>query len=306
MSSLDLQRLRCFLAVAEEKHFARAAARLNMTPPPLSRQIKQLELELGGALFVRGYHEVELTPLGAALVEPVRAALAGVDAVGEAADRLHERGAPLRIGATPYAPTPFLDDFLEALRAEGIDIVEQIVLDLGSNELAKRLVAGSLDLALLHLPAPDDSLAAMPWHRYPLAIAVRNDDALAALPSVTMADLRGRRVVHPLGRLHPKILEDHSAKLKEAGIEAELDIEGRVGIAETATQVWSRHLVSFVPDVPGSLLGRVFSPPEFVTIRLSDDALTMRLGVAWSPAAAAASPSLRRALAQLRASSTPE
>ena len=76
MISLDLQRLRCFLAVAEEKHFARAAARLNMTPPPLSRQIKQLETELGGDLFVRGYHDIELTPLGQSLVEPVRRAIA--------------------------------------------------------------------------------------------------------------------------------------------------------------------------------------------------------------------------------------
>ncbi|MET0780032.1 MAG: LysR family transcriptional regulator [Microbacterium sp.] len=306
MTALDLQRLRCFLAVAEEKHFARAAARLNMTPPPLSRQIKQLERELGGELFVRRYHDVELTPFGAALVQPVRAALTAVGAVGDAAARLREHGAPLRIGATPYTPTPFLDGFLEALHAEGIDVIHELVLDQGSNDLAKRLVGGSLDLALVHLPSPDDSLDAMPWHHYPLAVAVRNDDPLATLPSVTMEDLRGRRVVHPLGRLHPKVLDEHSAILRDAGIEAELDIEGRVGVAEMAAQVWSRHLVSFVPDVPGSLLGRVFSPPEFVTIPLSGDAITMRLGVAWSPAAAAASPSLRRALAELRGSSTSE
>jgi DNA-binding transcriptional LysR family regulator len=300
VTALDLQRLRCFLAVAEEKHFARAAARMNMTPPPFSRQIKQLERELGGELFVRSYHDVELTPFGAALVEPVRAALAGVDAVGDVAERLRERGAPLRIGATPFAPTPFLDAFLDALRANDVEVADEVVLEHGSNELAKRLVAGALDLALVHLPPPDDALAAMPWASYPLAVAVRNDDRLAALPSVTMEDLRGRKVVHPLGRLHPKILEDHRARLRDAGIEAELDMDGRVGAAETATQVWSRHLASFVPDVPGSLLGRVFSPPEFVTIPIAGEGLTMRLGVVWAPGAAEASPSLRRALAQLR------
>ncbi|WP_054685962.1 LysR family transcriptional regulator [Microbacterium sp. No. 7] len=305
MASLDLQRLRCFLAVAEEKHFARAAARLNMTPPPLSRQIKQLERELGGQLFVRGYHDIELTPLGESLVEPVRRALAAVDAVGTLADELSGRDSPLRVGATPFAPTPFLDGFLELLRGEGVPVHDEVVLEFGSSELAKRIVAGALDLALVHLPPPDDTLASMAWNEYRLAIAVRNDDPLAGAESVTMAGLRGRKVVHPLGRLHPKILEDHRHRLEAAGIEAVLDMPGPVGLAEIATQVWSRRLASFVPDVPGTLLGRVFSAPEFVTIPVSGEGLVMRLGIVWSPASKASPIALRRALSLLRNAATP-
>jgi DNA-binding transcriptional LysR family regulator len=70
---IDLTRLTYFLAVAEELHFKRAADRLRITPPPLSKQIKLLERELGGELFEREYHQVRLTPLGEALIEPAAA-----------------------------------------------------------------------------------------------------------------------------------------------------------------------------------------------------------------------------------------
>lgn len=296
MAALDLQRLRCFLAVAEEKHFARAAARLNMTPPPLSRQIKQLEREINGDLFVRGYHDVELTPLGEALLVPVREALAGVDAVWDVAEVLRGRTAPLRIDATPYAPTPILDEFLSLLRDSGIDQEDEIALDSGSLGLAKRVAAGTVDLALAHLPSPDDSLSALHFRDYRLAVAVRNDDPLAARASLTLEELRGRTIVHPLGQLHPGVLEAHRAVFEKAGIAAQLDTVGPVGAAENATRVWSRRLVSFVPDVPGTLLGRVFAAPDFATIPLVGDDLTMSLGVIWNSTSEVPNSPLRRAL----------
>ena len=76
---IDFTRLRYFVAVAEELHFKRAADKLMITPPPLSKQIKLLEKELGGPLFERGYHEVRLTPLGQRLLGPAREVLAQVE-----------------------------------------------------------------------------------------------------------------------------------------------------------------------------------------------------------------------------------
>lgn len=72
---MELRHLRCFVAVAEERNFSRAAARLNMSQPPLSRQIQELEAQFGIALFKRSTRSVELTPAGRALLPKARSIL---------------------------------------------------------------------------------------------------------------------------------------------------------------------------------------------------------------------------------------
>src|SRR5689334_24942344 len=78
---MDLRLLRYFVAVAEERHFGRAAARLHMSQPPLSRAIKQLEAEVGALLFARSTTGVTLTPVGAVLFDEARALLHHADRV---------------------------------------------------------------------------------------------------------------------------------------------------------------------------------------------------------------------------------
>ncbi|MDO8408758.1 MAG: LysR family transcriptional regulator [Phenylobacterium sp.] len=87
---MDVRQLRHFEAVAETLHFGRAAARLNMTQPPLSQSIQALERELGAALFARTKRSVALTPFGAQLLIPVREALAELAALPDIARRLRD------------------------------------------------------------------------------------------------------------------------------------------------------------------------------------------------------------------------
>ena len=89
--AIELRHLRYFLAVAEERHFTRAAARLHISQPPLSAQIRQLEQRIGSTLFVRSPGAVSLTAAGEALLQPAYASLAAVDAAVDAVRRTRGR-----------------------------------------------------------------------------------------------------------------------------------------------------------------------------------------------------------------------
>src|SRR5262245_53667729 len=103
--TMELRHLRYFIAVAEEGHITRAAERLRMQQPPLSRQIKEIEREVNAQLFLRKARGVELTDAGHVLLEEARAILANVDHAVETTRRT-ARGEQGRIsvGVTPTGP----------------------------------------------------------------------------------------------------------------------------------------------------------------------------------------------------------
>ncbi|GAA2808289.1 LysR family transcriptional regulator [Crossiella cryophila] len=183
MDRLETRELEYFLAVAEELHFGRAADRLGMAQPPLSRAISRLERRLGVRLFERTSRRVELTAAGQVLRTEGRRALAALDT---AASRTQRAGAPPRLvlAARPGAGAALLADLVSAYGPAGVEIV--FVLD-----RAAALRAGEADLAVLC--ASTDDLSGLRTlellEETPVAL-LPPGHALAGRVAVTQADLR--------------------------------------------------------------------------------------------------------------------
>lgn len=280
---VDFTRLRYFVAVAEELHFKRAADRLMITPPPLSKQIKLLERELGGPLFERQYHRVELTRLGAQLLEPAREILRRVEDLKVIATRIAKTGNTVRVGATAYAPSDFLAR-LETAVAD-LPVPTEFGLPGSAAEVTAKLVSGHLDIGLIHLPSSDKRLRHRVVATYPGAVAVRFDDPLAGSASVRIEQLRDRDVVIDFARPNPVVLAGLARGLASRGVtrivRATKDLGGEL---EMATQVFNRHLVALVTYAPNSAIGRIFSPPEFELIPIDESTWApAQIALAWVP-----------------------
>ncbi|MGW5346117.1 LysR family transcriptional regulator [Streptomyces sp. NPDC004050] len=187
---MDLRTLRCFVAVAEEGHFGRAAARLHIAQPPLSRRIRELETDLGCRLFDRIPTGARLTPAGEVLLAEARDLLERAERARErvrAAESVREvvlgtvAGAGLDAG---HAALAVLRTTHPALR---VRLREAPVTD-PTGGLRER----QADLALTRLPFDTAGLATRLLGVEPVVAVLRADDLLAARPRLHVTELAGR------------------------------------------------------------------------------------------------------------------
>lgn len=185
----DLRQLRYFVAVAEELSFRRAAERLHISQPPLSRAIADLEAALGAALFARSTVRVALTPAGELALREARKVLAAADSLAASVQRaVPVVSAPLRIGITVAVP-PGSDVALEAAWRERIAPRRIAVSSGASPDLLRKLRRGALDFALVGLPAALDGLAQIVLGAEPLVAALPGDHPAARRRQVRLADI---------------------------------------------------------------------------------------------------------------------
>ncbi|PRX58899.1 LysR family transcriptional regulator [Nonomuraea fuscirosea] len=154
MDTLETRELRYFVAVAEELHFGRAAERLGMAQPPLSRAIQQLERRLGVTLLDRDRRGVALTAAGEVLLREARAALDATTAAARRTRRAARSGERLVLATKAGASHELLRDLLDAYAAEP-EAAEVEVLMCGIGEQARLLRDGRADVALVHRPFDD-------------------------------------------------------------------------------------------------------------------------------------------------------
>lgn len=186
---VDLRHLRSFLAVAEERHFGRAARRLAMAQPPLSRQIQLLEQELGFPLFDRSRRRVELTPAGAAFVPHARRVFEALD-LGVQEARRAASGQIGRIGVGYLASVALsgLAELIGAFRTRSPH-VEIVMQELTLTEQMDAIKHHRLDVGFLRGPLDDPELASRLIRSEPLMIVLPSDHRLASQRRIALADL---------------------------------------------------------------------------------------------------------------------
>jgi DNA-binding transcriptional LysR family regulator len=195
----DLRRLRYFLAVAGERNFTRAAERLHIAQPALSRQVRLLEHELGVELLRRTTHDVELTDAGRFLVERGPAVLRAADELWSAAREFGagERGS-VTVGygtSAGYETAPQLLGALGA-RLPGVTIVTRVA---PVAELERGVREGELDVAVVRCPSPAAGIESRPLRLERQGVLLRRDDPRAGGAGIALADLRDRTLL-----LHPR------------------------------------------------------------------------------------------------------
>ena len=191
MVELETRELEYFIAVADELHFGRAAVRLSIAQPALSKAIQRIETRLGVQLFVRSSRRVELTPAGAALQEHGRHALNAVSAAVHSARRAGDTQAPLRLVLKPGGDAGLLSGML-AEYSHQPDARRVDILFSGPADRADHLRDGRADVGLLYAPFDDlDGLDHETLHVEDRVIIVPSTHRLAARVSVRMSDLAG-------------------------------------------------------------------------------------------------------------------
>jgi DNA-binding transcriptional LysR family regulator len=252
----DLRQLRYFVAVAEELNFTRAAERLHMAQPPLSAAIRQLEEQLGVALFARTTRQVELTLAGTLLLEKGRELLTHADDVFSAVREVERLPiGKLRVGVTPTARFGLATQLFAACASEAAGVMLYPREDT-TGVLLRELRAGRLDLVIAFCAPSDDALERERLRDEPAVLHVDASHRLASRSSVALDELRDEMLIVAGGPdsigytttvvelcrgagFEPRTLPDPYPDL---GLQAIRDRLGVVVYARTA----------FAPDLKGS------------------------------------------------------
>ena len=240
---MELRHLRYFVAVAEEGSVSVAAERrLHTTQPSLSRQLRDLEYEVGAQLMIRSARGVELTAAGRVFLDHARLALAQVDAAGEAARRAAQPAkASFALGFLTGHEIDWLPEAIRLLRDE-LPSIEVTISSQSSPDLAGALVRGKLDAAFLRPEMQATNLAFKLVAREPLVLVLPSDHRLASHEAIDPQDLAAETFISvsstaPVLRV---VIDDY---LKRSGIDIKPITKWTLAMAAS----WSHQRAASAP-----------------------------------------------------------
>jgi DNA-binding transcriptional LysR family regulator len=277
---MDLRQLSGFVTVAEELGFTRAANRLYLAQPALTKQIQRLEDEFGFHLFVRDKRSVRLTNAGVVLLERARQALQSSALVTSTAEQVRRGEAGhLRIAFTPAAPHRILPVLIRTFRTR-YPHIRCTFVELTSGEQVAALKGKTLDLGILRPAGPplemEDNIAFRELSSESFVALLPRAHRLSTLSSVPLKRLAGEEFVMVAKRIAPLMYEQIHSACHAAGFTP--------NIAHEATQM---HAVAAlvaagcgVSLLPGSV--RHVQLRDLVYRRLRATTLRSTIGLAWS------------------------
>jgi len=195
------------IALSEELHFTRAARKMGISQPMLTKNIQDLEFNLGGQIFERHRKLVALNDAGRAYIEQARLSLLHAERAFQAARAVMQNSdVLLSVGRSPYAD-PFL---ISTLRSIELPLYPNLRIEFTSEfayDLIHDLLAGSLDLAVATEPPESPILTTVKIAESPFYIAMSKRDKLADYPSITLDAMAGRCWILFARRLHPLLYD---------------------------------------------------------------------------------------------------
>lgn len=218
----QLTQLRCFVAVATELHFGRAAASLNMTQPPLTRQIQLLEHEVGVLLLERAGGSVRLTPAGEVFLREAEDILRRSQAATLAARRAMRADAgSVTMGFIPAASFTMLAQLLATLRARLPD-VQVMLREMQTADQIEAIGADRIELGIVRPFAPRSFTESAAIFREPFVLAIPAEHPLAQLESVPLGALEGQAFIEFCPSESRYLYELVAGRLRAEGVAPEV------------------------------------------------------------------------------------
>jgi LysR family transcriptional regulator, hca operon transcriptional activator len=268
---VELRHLRYFVAVAEAGSLTVAAEqRLHTSQPSLSRQIRDLESELGAQLLTRGARGIELTPAGRAFLEHARSVLSQVEAATEAARRVAHPAKPcFAMGFLTGHELTWMPEALQILRDE-LPNIDVMISSQYSPLLAEGLSKGKIDAAFLRREKGAPELAYRVLAKEPLMVILPSDHRLAALKTISPQDLVGETFV-TVSNTAPVLRVVIDNYLKRSGVNITPEHEAD-HLAMGMSLIASTRGVGLLPAYALNFL-----PPSVTSRPLKGDAPTVEL-----------------------------